>query len=81
MMPPSQGGLATGRLCPCGKGTQVQCTWCHRSLCGEHYAFGPFEEGGNVALRPVCLPRCNASWWRQELDRHTQHTQSDARRE
>lgn len=60
---PSTEGIALGRLCPCGKGVVHRCAWCHRALCEWHSASGPFEEDGQVVLRPVCLPKCDALWW------------------
>jgi hypothetical protein len=65
MKPPSEGGVALGYLCPCGKGATTRCAWCYRALCGWHSALGPFEAADGVKLRPVCHPRCNSPWWQK----------------
>lgn len=61
--------IALGRLCPCGKGVAFRCAWCHRALCSDHYAHGPFAEDRAVVLKPVCWPVCNAAWWTEKATR------------
>ena len=68
LMYQSKFAMDVGRLCPCGKGVGYRCAWCHRALCVEHMAHGPFEENGEVVLKPVCWPKCDAKWWAEIRD-------------
>lgn len=77
MNPPNKYGVMQGHLCPCGKGAVVQCALCHRALCGWHSAGGPFDEGGQVVLHPVCWPKCDAEWWLNPRDSGSAVVESD----
>ena len=57
--------------CPCGLPAKYQCHRCHRCLCHEHYALGSVEmrhAPKTIATVlhgvTVCMPVCDAQWWR-----------------
>lgn len=57
--------------CERSKSTDIECCECFRALCVWHSALSPVDFCGEIVLVDVCMPRCDAEFWKkrtQEFD-------------